>query len=118
VALHGGGKGAARFIAVGFDAAEGIEGKLGVDGHEFFFAQENDGIGGFSGGKAVLQGKLRGRKRILKQALQGDFAEKAAGLGAAKNVLDGLRGEGKATALFMNGADLFLELKNLLAGVL
>ncbi len=118
VTLDGGGEGAAGLIAVGFDAAESVEGKLRVDGHEFFVAQEDDGIGGFSGGEAVLQRKLRGRKRIFEEALQGDFSEEAAGLGAAENVFDGLRGEGKAAALFVNGADLFLKLEDLLAGVL
>src|SRR6266851_5930490 len=118
VALDGGGEGAARFVAVGFDAAEGVQGKLGVDGHEFFVAQENDGVGGFPGGEAVLQRELRGRKRIFEEALQSNLAEEAAGLGAAENVLDGLRGEGEAAALFVNGADLFLKLEDLLTRVL
>ena len=117
VALDRGGKGAASFVAVGFDAAEGVEGELGVDDHEFLIAEEDDGVGGFPGGEAVLQGKLRGRKRILEEALEGDFAEQAAGLGAAENILDGLRSEGEAAALFVNGADLFLKLEDLFAGV-
>src|SRR5258708_36784024 len=54
---------------------------------------------------------------MLEEALEGDFAEQAAGLGAAENVFDGLRGEGKAAALFVNGADLFLKLEDLFAGV-
>jgi len=93
VALDGGGEGAAGFVAVGGDAAESVEGKLGIDGHEFFVAQEDDGVGGFAAGEAVLQGELRGRERVFEEALQGDFAEQAAGFRAAENVFKRLRGQ-------------------------
>src|SRR6266851_4039713 len=117
VALDGDGESTPRFVAVGGDAAEGVQGKLGVDGHEFFVAQEDDGVRGFSAGEAVLRGELRRRKRIFEKALEGHFAEEAAGLGAAENVFQGLRGEREAAALLLHFADLLLNQADLLSGV-
>ena len=118
MALDGGGENAPRFIAVGLDAAEGVEGKLGIDDHQLFVAQKDDGVGGFAAGKAILQGKLRRRERVFEQPLQGDFAEESAGFGTTENIFYGLRSEREAAALLMDRADLFLKMENLLARVL
>src|SRR6266852_5206036 len=51
------------------------------------------------------------------EALQGDFAEQAAGFRAAQDVFKRLRGQGEAAALFVNGANLLLKLQDLFASV-
>src|SRR5260370_30291602 len=64
-----------------------------------------------------MRGELRRRKGMFERALERDFAEGAAGLGAAENVFQGLRGERGAGALLLHFADLLLNQADLLAGV-
>src|SRR5260370_36171827 len=64
-----------------------------------------------------MRGELRRRKGIFKKAMEGHFADGAAGLGAAEKVFEGLRGEREAAALLLHFADLLLNQADLLAGV-
>jgi len=65
-----------------------------------------------------LQRELRRREGVFEEALEGDFTKQAARLGTAENTFDGLRSEGEAAALFVNRADLFLQLEDLFASIL
>src|SRR6185369_13199179 len=58
VSFDGGGEGAAGFVAVSGDAAEGLERKFRVDDHQLVVTQENYCVGGFSAGEAILHGEL------------------------------------------------------------
>jgi hypothetical protein len=48
VALHGGDKRAARFVAFGGNAPVSVERKLGINGHQFFIAQKNHRVRSFA----------------------------------------------------------------------
>src|SRR5258708_32458900 len=85
VSLDRGDKRAAGFIAVGLNAAEGVERKLGGDGQDFFVAQKDGGIDSLAAGEAILRGVLRRRQRIFEQAIERDFTEDAAGFRSAED---------------------------------
>src|SRR5260370_33834614 len=118
MAFHSGGEGPARFFTFGADSAIGIEWEFGINGHQFFVAKLDDGVGGFSAGKTILHLILRARKVIFVQALEGGFTQGAAGLGASQNAFVCLRGLGHLLPRLLLFAVMQLILADLIARVL
>src|SRR5260370_33035531 len=85
MSFHRCSESSARFFALGADSAVGIERELGIDSHQFFVAQLDHRVRGFSARKTVLHRVLRAGKGIFEQALERDFTQGAEGLGTSQD---------------------------------